>query len=197
MRILLIGATGTIGSAVAAELSPRHEIVPVSRSRAALKVDLADPESIRALYRAAGPLDAVICAAGRSRPGALEALDDAAWSASLANKLMGQINLVRFGMDLLAERGSFTLTGGMLAHDPSPGSVAIATVNAALEGFVRGAALDLPRGLRVNLVSPHWVSETLLARGMDPDLGAPVAQVAALYAASLEGGSSGSVFDMP
>ena len=197
MRILLIGATGTLGRAITAELAPRHEIVPASLSKSALRVDLADPESVRALYRDAGTPDAVICAAGRSRPGALSALDDAAWSASLANKLMGQVNLVRFGMDRLADGGSFTLTGGMLAHDPSPGTVAIATVNAALEGFVRGAALDLPRGLRVNLVSPPWVSETLIARGMDPDLGVPAAQVAALYAASVEGGVSGTVFDMP
>lgn len=197
MRILLIGATGTIGGAVAAALAPRHEIVPVSNSKSALKVDLADPESIRALYRAAGKVDAVICAAGRSRPGALPALSDADWALSLANKLMGQINLLRFGLEMLPDGGSFTLTGGMLAHAPSPGTVTIATVNAALEGFVRGAALDLPRGLRVNLVSPPWVTETLKARGMDASAGIPASRVAALYAASVEGGSSGTIFDIP
>jgi len=68
-------------------------------------------------------------------------------------------------------------------------------VNAGLEGFVRAAAIDLPRGLRVNVVSPPWVTETLIARKMDPSIGIPADQVAQAYLASVEGTMTGQTLD--
>jgi NAD(P)-dependent dehydrogenase (short-subunit alcohol dehydrogenase family) len=58
--------------------------------------------------------------------------------------------------------GSVTVTSGVLARQPMPGGAAISMVNAGLEGFVRGAAAEAPRGVRVNAVSPPWVTETLI-----------------------------------
>ena len=75
------------------------------------------------------------------------------------------------------------------------GSASISMVNAGLEGFVRAAAIDLPRGLRVNVVSPPWVTETLIARGMDPSIGLPADRVAQAYLASVEGTMTGQVID--
>jgi NAD(P)-dependent dehydrogenase (short-subunit alcohol dehydrogenase family) len=194
MRILVVGATGTIGRAVVAALSPRHEIVAVSR-RTRPGVEIAAPASIRALYAGIGPIDAVVSAAGAARFGALAELDDEAFSFSLTNKLMGQVNLVRFGLEHVRDRGSFVLTSGVLSHSPMKGSAAISMANAALEGFARAAALEAPRGIRVNVVSPPWVTDTLVALGMDPAPGLPPSAVAQAYVEAVEGTANGSVLE--
>jgi NAD(P)-dependent dehydrogenase (short-subunit alcohol dehydrogenase family) len=196
MRILVIGVTGTIGAAIAQALDARHEVLRASLSRSALAVDLADPESIKRLYAKVGTVDAVVGAAGKAAFGPLLALSDEDFSLSLTNKLMGQVNLVRFGIDALADRGSFTLTSGFLSRFPAPGSAAISLVNAGLEGFVRAAALDLPRGLRINAVAPGWVYETLVALKRDPSTGAPAARVAQAYVRSVEGDMTGQIDDV-
>jgi NAD(P)-dependent dehydrogenase (short-subunit alcohol dehydrogenase family) len=195
MRILVIGATGTIGRAVVAALSADNEIVPVSRKSTAITVDLAEPASIREMYRSAGKLDAVVCAAGQAKFAPLFQLTDADFKFCLDNKLMGQVNLVRLGFDHVADRGSFTLTTGILARTPMPGSAAISLVNAGVEGFIRAAALEAPRGIRVNAVSPPWVSETLEALKMDPTQGLPAAVVARSYVRSVTGSATGSTLE--
>jgi NAD(P)-dependent dehydrogenase (short-subunit alcohol dehydrogenase family) len=195
MRILVIGATGTIGRAVVAALSADNEIVPVSRKSTAITVDLAEPDSIREMYRSAGKLDAVVCAAGQAKFAPLFQLTDADFKFCLDNKLMGQVNLVRLGFDHVADRGSFTLTTGILARTPMPGSAAISLVNAGVEGFIRAAALEAPRGIRVNAVSPPWVSETLQALKMDPTQGLPAAVVARSYVRSVTGSATGSTLE--
>ena len=191
MRILVIGATGTIGRAVVAALSAGNEIVGVSRQSTAVKVDLADPASTREMYRSVGKVDAVVCAAGQAKFAPLAQLSDTDFRFCLDNKLMGQVNLVRFGFEHVADRGSFTLTTGILARSPMLGSAAISLVNAGIEGFVRAAALEAPRGIRVNAVSPPWVSETLQALKMDPSQGLPAAVVARLFVESVTGTGTG------
>ncbi len=193
MKILLIGATGTIGQAVEKALSARHQIVRVGRTKGEFQVDIASADSIKGLFQKTAPFDAVVCAAGAARFAALEKLKDDDFAFSLANKLMGQVNIVRYGMDRINDRGSFTLTSGVLAGEPMPGSAAISLVNAGLEGFVRAAALELPRGIRVNVVSPPWVGETLKSMGKDPAAGMPAQQVAAAYVAAVEGQQTGQV----
>lgn len=195
MKILLIGASGTIGQAVARALSAHHQVVRVGRTKGEFQVDIASKESIRWLFGRTAPFDAVICAAGAARFAALEKLKDEDFAFSLANKLMGQVNVVRCGMDCINERGSFTLTSGVLANEPMPGSAAISLVNAGLEGFVRAAALEMPRKIRVNVVSPPWVSETLKNMGKDPAGGMPAEQVAAAYMAAVEGQQTGQVLN--
>lgn len=194
MRILVVGATGTIGQAVVAALSPRHEVIAASR-QCAVAVDLADPESIKAMYRSVGRVDAVLSAAGQAKFAPLAQLIDADFRFCLDNKLMGQVNLVRFGIEYVADEGSFTLTSGVLAGKPIPGSAAISLVNSGLEGFARAAAIEVPRGIRVNVVSPPWVTETLQALGMDPTPGVPAATVARSYVRSVEGTETGAVID--
>jgi NAD(P)-dependent dehydrogenase (short-subunit alcohol dehydrogenase family) len=193
MRILVIGATGTIGRAVVADLEQRHEVLSVSRNSKPLAVDMAQPASIRALYQAAGPLDAVVSAAGQAKFVPLANLSDDDFAFSLANKLMGQVNLVRYGFEHVRDRGVFVLTSGVLAQSPMPGSGAISLVNAGLEGFARAAALEAPRGIRVNVVSPPWVRETLVAMGMDPAPGLPATAVARTYVQAVEGTENGAV----
>jgi NAD(P)-dependent dehydrogenase (short-subunit alcohol dehydrogenase family) len=196
MRILVIGATGTIGQAVVAALKPRHEVIAASRTKSAVKVDLTSIASIQSLLRSAGAVDAVICAAGDARFKPLAELSDDDFQFCLANKLMGQVNLVRAALGHVRDRGSITVTTGVLARTPMPGSAAISLVNAGLEGFVRAVALEAPRGIRVNAVSPPWVTETLQAFGMDPTPGHPAAEVAQLYVASVEGRATGATLEI-
>jgi NAD(P)-dependent dehydrogenase (short-subunit alcohol dehydrogenase family) len=195
MRILVIGGTGTIGSAVVRLLSTEHEVVPVGGSSGALRVDIASAGSIRRLFGEAGRVDAVVSAAGQAAFRPLDQLTDDDFRFSLGHKLMGQVNLVRLGMEYVSDGGSFTLTSGVLAVEPMPGSAAISLVNAGLEGFARAAALEAPRGIRVNVVSPPWVSETLRAMGRDPSGGLPADTVALAYREAVTGIGNGEVLD--
>ena len=195
MRILVIGASGTIGAAVVAALSGGNQIVAASRKSSAAPVDMAEPDSIRAMYRGLGKVDAIVCAAGQARFAPLPKLGDDDFRFCLDNKLMGQVNLVRYGLDHVADGGSITLTSGVLALRPMPGSGAISLVNAGVEGFARAAALEEPRGIRVNVVSPPWVTETLVALKMDPSPGLPAAAVARAYVRSVTGSETGAVIE--
>ena len=147
------------------------------------------------MFQTVGPFDALVSAAGQARFKPLTELSDEDFQLSLSNKLMGQVNLVRVGLAHVRDGGSFTLTSGVLAQHPMRGSGAISLVNAGLEGFTRAAALEAPRGIRVNVVSPPWVSETLEAMGQDGAGGEPAAQVALAYVESVEGKRTGEVLD--
>ena len=195
MRVIVVGGAGTIGSAVVAALSARHAVVVVGRKSGTVHVDLSSPESIRAMFQSVGKFDAVISAAGQAKFGSLDELTDADYQFSFSNKLMGQVNLVRIGRQFIADGGSFTLTTGVLSQEPIKGSASISMVNAGLEGFVRAAALELPRGIRVNVVSPPWVTETLVVRKMDPTQGMLAARVAQAYLVSVEGAITGQTLD--
>lgn len=160
-----------------------------------MHADISEPESLELLFEEASPFDAVICAAGGAAFGSLDELSDDDFQLGLSSKLMGQINIVRRGMAEIADQGSFTLTSGVLSQNPTPGSSSISMVNAGVEAFARAAALELPRGLRVNVVSPPWVSETLAEIGRDPADGLPAADVARSYVVSVEGQMNGHVLD--
>lgn len=195
MRVIVVGATGTIGSAVVAALSAQHDVVGVGHTSGAIRVDLTSIESILQLFRTVEAFDALVCAAGRATFGSLDELKDADFQIGLSNKLMGQVNLVRIGRQYVHDNGSFTLTSGVLSREPMKGSASISMVNAGLEGFARAAALELPRGIRINVVSPPWVTETLIARKMDPSIGLPAATVAQAYLAGVEGTATGQTID--
>lgn len=196
MRILLVGAEGTVGRGVAAELGARHEIVGAGRSGAGLRLDLADRESIRRALEQVGPFDALVSAAGQVGWKPLLELSAEDWAYSVANKLMGQVNLALVGQAYLRDGGSITLTSGVLFDQPVRSGAAASLANGGIEAFVRAAAIELPRGLRINAVSPGVLSESMDAlgpffRGFEP---VPAARVALGYARSVEGGDTGQVY---
>ncbi|MEM8850431.1 MAG: short chain dehydrogenase [Pseudomonadota bacterium] len=195
MRILLIGASGDIGRAVRAELAPRHEIVTVGRTSGDIRADLEDAASLAAMYRAAGPVEAVICASGSVHFGPLADLTEDQVMLGLRNKVMGQINVVLTGLDQVADGGSFTLTSGVLDRDPIRMGVGAATANGALGGFVCGAAIEMPRGLRVNVVSPGLLDVSVPRYGAWFPGHEPVAAawVGRAYAKAVEGPGTGQV----
>jgi len=196
MKIILVGASGTIGQAIDRELRERHDIVRVGRNSGELQVDITDPASIRRLFEQTGPFDALISAAGNAHFGALEELSAREFAVGLDDKLMGQINLVLIGREFANDGASFTLTSGVLSEDPIRYGAAVGTVNAALDGFVRAAAIELPRGLRINGVSPTILEESLPAYGpyFRGFKAVPAATVALAYAKSAEGRQTGQVY---
>ena len=194
MKIVVVGATGTIGKAVADALASRHEVVRVAR-HGPVQADLEDPASVRELFERVRDVDAVVCCAGSAAFRPLSQLTDADLEASLRSKLLGQVNLARTALSHVKDGGSITLTSGVLSREPMPGGAAISMVNAALEGFVLGASVELPRGLRINVVSPPWIKETLVALKMDPSPGLPAADCAKAYLAAVEGRHQGETLD--
>lgn len=195
MKIIVIGATGTIGREVAkAAIAKGHDVVSASR-RGEVKVDLENAASIRALFGAVSHADAVVCCAGEAAFKPFADLTDADYQLGLRSKLMGQVALARVAKDHLNDSGSITLTAGILAREPMVGSASVSLINAGLEGFTQAAALEMPRGLRINVVSPPWVTETLAKLGMDTAIGLTAARVAGAYLAAVEGTYQGVVLD--
>ena len=196
MKILLIGANGTIGSAIDRELSARHEIVRIGRKSGDFQVDISDSASIRALFEQTGRFDALVCAAGNVNFVPLADMTEKDFALGLQDKLMGQVNLLLIGREYANDGASFTFTSGILNRDPIRTGASAALVNGALDAFVKAAAIELPRGLRINAVSPTVLLEAMDSyapyfRGYKP---APGAEVALAYAKSVEGLQTGQTF---
>lgn len=196
MKILMIGASGTVGSAVTAALGERHNIVTAGSKSGDHRVDITDSASIRALFESVGGLDAVVSTAGKVHFGELSAMTEAEMEIGLKNKLMGQVNLVLIGQAYLNDGGSFTLTSGVLSHDPILYGASASLVNGALDAFVRAAAIELGRGQRINSVSPGVLVESLPVFGeyFRGHEAVPGTRVANAYVKSVEGRLTGQVF---
>lgn len=196
MRVLIAGASGTIGRAVKEELEQRHEVITAGRTSGDVRLDITDTDSIRAAFAEAGPLDAVVSTTGTVRFAPFAELDSAGYEIGLRDKLMGQVNLVLIGRDSISDGGSFTLTTGALDRDPIIAGSSASMVNGAVNAFVMAAAIEMPRGQRINAVSPGVIEEAMEAyapyfRGFDP---VPAARAALAYSKSVEGARTGMVF---
>ena len=193
MRAIVIGASGTIGKAVADRFKAAgHEVIRASRN-GDVKVDISDPASIRDMYSTVGKVDAVVSCAGSGAFAPLMDLTDEQMSFTLGNKLMGQVNLVRHGVPHMNDGGVFVLTAGVFSHKPMPGVPALAIANGGLESFARAAALDLPRGIRIGTLSPPFITETAVAMNLPVAGTISAADNAQLYLTYAESGATGEV----
>lgn len=166
MKIIVVGAGGWIGSKVVELLEPKHKIIRVGFSKGDVTMDIKDTDSIRAMYSQVGDFDAVVATAGGgSWLGSFEEAGEEEFQIGLNGKLMGQINLVLIGHENINDNGVFTLTSGRFAHSPIPKSVVAGTVCAAVDGFVLQASISLPRGMRINSVSPAKVVDEPASKG--------------------------------
>lgn len=189
MRILVIGASGTLGRPLVAELERRHDVVTAGRSSGHVKVDIRSASSIAAMYQAAGQVDAVVCVA---ESGALDRFEDLTEEMLLDNmrgKFFGQINLVLIGQRYVQPGGSFTLTTGIFADEAWPGVTGGAVISGGLHSFVLSAAIELKRGLRINAVSPTMIADSAkdyghLFPGMEP---VSMPRLIAAYVRCIEG----------
>jgi NAD(P)-dependent dehydrogenase (short-subunit alcohol dehydrogenase family) len=154
MKIIVVGAGGAVGQAAVAGLGGRHEIIAVGRSSGDIQVDIEDLESVRAMYQQTGKVDAVVSAVGHGYFGAVAEMSGEQFMMGINHKVLPQVNLVLEGIAHMNDGGSFTLTSGMPNRDPSRGGASAAAANGAIDGFIVGAAVDMPRGIRINSVSP-------------------------------------------
>jgi NAD(P)-dependent dehydrogenase (short-subunit alcohol dehydrogenase family) len=201
LRFLVVGASGVLGRAIMAELSPRHDIISAGSKTGDVRIDIADPASIVAGLKAAGPLDAVACAAGAVNFHPLSAikpasLESSSYGLGLTNKLLGQVNLALAARDHINDRGSITLIAGVLSQTPIAAGSSASMVNAAIESFVMAAAIEMPRGIRINAVSPTVFEESMkdyapFFRGHDP---VPVERAGRAFSRSIEGLETGRTY---
>jgi NAD(P)-dependent dehydrogenase (short-subunit alcohol dehydrogenase family) len=124
MKILVIGAHGTLGTRITTRLSQRHQVIGAGRSSGDVRVDIRSRESIEKMYRDTGAVDACVCVAGSGAMDDFATLTESELLENMRGKLFGQINLVLLGKESLAEGGSFTLTSGIFADEGWPGGQA-------------------------------------------------------------------------
>lgn len=196
MKVLVIGVTGHVGSAAAAALGAAHEVVGATRSGSP-RVDIDDPASIERLFAEVGTVDAVICAVGHAPWAPLADLARDDYIAGFLGKALAQIDIVRIGTPYVADGGSITLTTGILARRPVHTGVAASMANGAVESFVRGAAAEMERGIRLNAVSPTVLQEATEYHeafgGFDP---VPARVVGEAFREAVEGGLTGHIFEI-
>jgi NAD(P)-dependent dehydrogenase (short-subunit alcohol dehydrogenase family) len=196
MKILIVGASGVLGRAIVAELGSRHTLITAGRTSGDERVDVTDYASVAALFARVGKVGAVVSAFGSGHFGPLAEMTPELMAVGIRSKLMGQVNLVLAGTGLVNDGGSFTLISGILTEDPIRLGTSASMVNGAIEAFVVAAAIELPRGIRINAVSPGVFVESMAVygpffRGHKP---VPVADAALAFAKSVEGARTGVVF---
>ena len=195
MKILIVGGKGTIGSKVSAHFANKFEVIIGGRTSGDVVVDIADSASIEAMYKRVGPIDAVVCIAGEAKWAAFDTLTEEDYWVGLRSKLMGQVNLVRVGLDYVKPGGSFTLSTGILADHPVFFTTSAAMVNGGIHSFARAAALELTDGRRINVVSSGLVEDAVdkyeaYFPGHNP---IPMRKVINAYVMSVEGKGTGQI----
>lgn len=161
MKIVIVGASGTMGQYLANVLEKEnHEIIRASRSSTDMQVDTASTRSIEEMFAKIGAFDALISTAGPTFVGPWKNLTDQTFRTGIEGKMMGQINLVLIGQHYINPKGSFTLITGALTHEPQINFTNASAANGAVEGFVRGASIELQNGIRINAVSPTVIENS-------------------------------------
>ncbi|MBF2536370.1 short chain dehydrogenase [Listeria marthii] len=160
MKILLIGASGTLGSAVKDRLEKKADVITAGRHSGDITVDITSVESIKKMYAQVGKVDAIVSATGSATFSPLTELTPEKNAVTISSKLGGQINLVLLGIDSLNDHGSFTLTTGIMMEDPIVQGASAAMANGAVTAFAKSAAIEMPRGIRINTVSPNVLEES-------------------------------------
>ena len=196
MKILVIGSTGLIGSYVEKALAAYGDVIGISRSTS-IAVDVNNPESIAEMYRKVGKVDAVASCIGKVTFKTIEELSYDEYVKGLMDKAMGQVELVRAGIEFMNDGGSFTLMTGILARNPIPTGTVASLANGAIESFTKAASIELPRGIRINTVSPSVLVEAPSYHPYFPGFHQVTAdEVAAAYVRAITGAMTGEVFKL-
>ncbi|GAA2898840.1 short chain dehydrogenase [Enterococcus pseudoavium] len=198
MRILIVGGKGTIGQAIVEKLQGDHELITAGRTSGDVQVDLTSVESIEALFKKVGYVDAIVNASGTAKFKLVEEMTPTDNLVAVQSKLLGQINLALIGQKYLRREGSITLTTGIMKDDPIPGGASAAMANGGVLAFVKSAAIDFTQGIRINCVSPNVLVESYekyqaAFKGFDP---VPVERVALAYVKSVEGKQTGQEYQV-
>lgn len=196
MKILLIGASGTLGSAVKKLLEKKADVITAGRHSGDVTVDITSVDSIKKMYAQVGKVDAIVSATGSATFSPLTELTPEKNAVTISSKLGGQINLVLLGINSLNDNGSFTLTTGIMMEDPIVQGASAAMANGAVTAFAKSAAIEMPRGLRINTVSPNVLEESWdrlepFFQGFEP---VPAERVARAFEKSVFGAQTGESY---
>jgi len=160
MKMIIVGASGTMGKYLTAAFKKEHEVITAASEGCDIQVDITSTASIENMYKQVGAFDALISTAGPTYVGPWKKLTDKEFRQGIEGKMMGQINLVLIGQHYINPKGSFTLITGALSHDPQKNFANASAANGAVEGFVRAAAIELENGIRINAVSPTVIENS-------------------------------------
>jgi NAD(P)-dependent dehydrogenase (short-subunit alcohol dehydrogenase family) len=198
MKIVVIGAGGDIGRFIVEEFGRdgRHDIIRVGRTQGDHHADISSDESVETLFGKIGRTDAIIVAAGNVILAPIAEMTTVNFHKGLQDKLLSQVRVALVGQHSLNDGGSITLTSGIAVDDPIAQGSNAATSNAGIEGFVRAAACDFSRGIRINAVSPTMLTESMdrfspFFPGTESVSGSRVAMA---YRRSVEGVQTGRVY---
>jgi NAD(P)-dependent dehydrogenase (short-subunit alcohol dehydrogenase family) len=192
-KLIIVGSTGVIGRKVVELLSNQFEIIEVNRSSGKYQVDMQNTKELETMFKSIGAFDALIATSGYGKWGSIEEHSINDFHNGLNSKLMGQVNLVMLGRKYANPNASFVLSSGILAQYPVKGGLSLGMINAAIEAFVRGAALEI-KDMKVNAVSPSFAKETMQLMGMDDSDGVPAIEFAKLYLQAINSDVSGQIY---
>ncbi len=198
LKLLVIGANGTIGQAVVNEMKDEAEIITASRSNSDIEVDITSTDSIKQMFEKVGEVDGVVCTAGAAHFGPVAEMTPEQNLVAVNSKLLGQVNLVLLGHHYIRDNGSITLITGILMDDPILQAASSAMANGGVRAFVKSAAIEMPRGIRMNSVSPNMLEESKdkygpLFQGNEPVKGKSVALA---FRKSILGGQTGQSYNV-
>ena len=194
MKIIIVGATGTMGTYLTSAFENEHEIIRAASEGGDFQVDITSPEAIEKFFQTVGPFDALISTAGPTFVGPWQKLDDTTFRKGVEGKMMGQINLVLIGQHYINPKGSFTLITGALTEEPQINFANASAANGAVEGFVRGAAIELENGIRINAVSPTVIENSPHYFPFFPgEIPTTMKQLEFMFRKSLFGASTGHI----
>lgn len=191
-KIIVVGSTGTIGQKVVAQLEHDYEIVTINRNSGYYQADMQDAATLEVIFKRIGYFDGLIATSGYGKWGTMDEHSLQDYLDGINSKLMGQVKLVTIGREYAKEGACFVLTSGILAQYPVEGGISLSMINAAIEAFVKSAALEM-KNMRINAVSPSFAKETMELMGMDSSTGVPAIEFAKLYKQAIESEMTGQV----
>jgi NAD(P)-dependent dehydrogenase (short-subunit alcohol dehydrogenase family) len=181
-RVVVVGGTSGIGLATAkAFLNESANVIIASRSASKLaeakhslgenvetyELDFRSEENASAFFDKVGNFDHLVITAGEGAMGHFSELPVTTVKEAFDSKFWGQYITARAALPHLDKSGSITLTSGVYGIRPPKGASTLASINSAIDGLVRGLAVDLSP-IRVNVVSPGIVDTPIYA-GMPED----------------------------
>ncbi|MCG8530333.1 MAG: short chain dehydrogenase [Desulfovibrionales bacterium] len=193
--LIVIGATGLIGSHLVADAKERFSVISVSR-HSAPSIDMTQPESIRTFFAAPPPFTHIAVTAGETSFKLLPDLTEEELLIGIRSKMMGQMLIALEAYKHLPPHGSITLTGGVTARKPFAGTAGTAFVNGALNAFAHAASLEFTEGRRINVISPGWIRQTAEKMGVHNVHTVEVEEVARAYRNVIEGDINGQVIEV-
>jgi NAD(P)-dependent dehydrogenase (short-subunit alcohol dehydrogenase family) len=163
-KVVITGRTAATVEAAAAELGPSARAIVADTAR------VADLDRVVDLAKShLGRVDFLFVNAGIAKFAPFDAVDEKLWDEQQDINVRGAFFAVQRLVPLVPEGGSIVLDASIVAVKGFPGTSAYSASKAALRSLGRTLAAELlPRGIRVNVVSPGPVSTPILDKSNLP-----------------------------